>query len=165
MVTSKLIEHPVVTSKQYPYMGQIHAIEINTTMVILFSSPKTGAVVHSSNHQKMSIGEYSTTWNEEMFKPFVGSITLEESPSTTTDVVMEDVTSNVFVLSYHTSDIKILATGHDREALRKFADKKVGFDLIWEEDGIYWGGREMDQCDDYYFIAPMGTELDPNRNE
>lgn len=165
MVTSKLTEQPVVTSKQYPYMGKMYDISIHTTLVVLFTSRKTGTIVYSSNPHKTNIGEYSDKWNETMFEPFVGVVTLEEFSSSNGNICTAYDTKETYFLTLHENEVSIIDVGVDVEALKQSANKKEGFELIWEEDGIYWCGRTQDQCDDYYYIAPLGTALFPVRTE
>jgi len=47
------------------------------TMIVLFNSSTTGMVVHSNDPSDYPVGYHSTSWFEEKFEDFCGTITLE----------------------------------------------------------------------------------------
>lgn len=55
---------------KYPYIGISP-----TNTIILFTSKNTGTVLDGGSLQ-WNIGHYADDWNEDKFKPFDGSITL-----------------------------------------------------------------------------------------
>lgn len=50
----------------------------NGSLVVLFTEPKTGVVVHSPGYN-YPVGDYSSKWNESMFDTLDGEVKLSNN--------------------------------------------------------------------------------------
>lgn len=68
---SEITKAPDVVVPQYPYFGMWP----DGTMIVLFTAPNTGTVVHEADDPSR-IGEYYKLWAEPDFKRWNGSVTI-----------------------------------------------------------------------------------------
>jgi hypothetical protein len=59
---------------KYPYFG---IYEEGMTIIVLFTGIRTGTLVSSSNGNA-TLGEVRTDWSEHNYKPFNGTIKIEQ---------------------------------------------------------------------------------------
>lgn len=60
----------------YPYLGICKDREI----IVLFDAPETGIIIALlSNHTLCRVGERLDTWREELFTPYSGVVTLQNT--------------------------------------------------------------------------------------
>ena len=69
-----MIESNIIISKDitYPILKQY-----KNEFVVLFSSPKTGMIVHVFKNSTYFLGQYSETWEEDNFISYNNKISLK----------------------------------------------------------------------------------------
>ena len=159
MIQSKMIAPSRTTSKQYPYLGRMDYIAKSGSVVVLFTEPKTGMVVYSSDPQTQSVGDHSTTWNESKFYPFDGEITLGGSTLVHND---EPTNPVAYALVYNCvgvhNQVRPMATSSGIEALKQQAVEYAAMEVVWERDETdpeILIGRGYPQDDSYFIIQAV----------
>ena len=71
---------PEYTKLSYPYLKRFEALGSDQAdYVVLFIEKNVGVCVHifvKGRHYSPVLGEYSTSWDEDLFQPFYGTIEL-----------------------------------------------------------------------------------------
>ena len=57
---------------KYPYLG----INLIKTKIVLFDGPSKGTAVWTKQAPSLNLGEYSDEWDEDIFTPYNGTVTL-----------------------------------------------------------------------------------------
>lgn len=73
MIKSKITN---IESSKYPYIGEILSADKKSKLV-LFTSKETGICIYNDTGDGTDVGSYIHYWDEDDFKKYKGSITLE----------------------------------------------------------------------------------------
>ncbi len=61
---------------KYPYLGIYKESGKKKEFIVLFTSQKTGSVIHVEEESQWNIGFYSSEWVDEVFVPYHGQVTI-----------------------------------------------------------------------------------------